>query len=68
MSDPRIQVCPVCGVSIENGDKVLFSSGKPGTRARLWARVCNYVKKQECINKDEDSIGAIGVNDYYRPI
>lgn len=68
MTDPNVQVCPVCGVRIENGEKVMFSVGKPGTRARLWARVCNYVQKEECINQDQESIGFIPANDYYRPI
>lgn len=68
MSHLSLQVCPVCGVKIENGDKVLFSVGQPGSRARLYARVCNYVQQSECINKDEKAIGVIGVNDYYQPI
>ncbi|MGK7933831.1 MAG: hypothetical protein AB4041_20710 [Microcystaceae cyanobacterium] len=68
MSNIKTETCPVCGVKIENGDKVIFSSGPAGTRARLWARVCNYVEKPDCINKDTDGIGEIGENDYYRPI
>ncbi len=68
MTNPNIEVCPVCGVKIENGDKVIFSAGKPGTRSRLWARVCNYVQKPDCINQNQDSIGIVTTNDYYRPI
>lgn len=68
MSKSDVQVCPVCGVKIEGGDKVVFSSGPVGTRARLWARVCNYVKKPDCINQNQEAIGAVGENDYYRPI
>ncbi|MGK7946071.1 MAG: hypothetical protein AB4058_16545 [Microcystaceae cyanobacterium] len=68
MSNSNIETCPVCGVKIEDGDKVIFSSGPVGTRARLWARVCNYVEKPDCINKDKDTIGQVGDNDYYRPI
>lgn len=68
MAHQKIEVCPVCGVKIEGGDKVIFSTGSPGTRARLWARVCNYVQKKDCINQDTDAIGTISGNDYYRPI
>ena len=68
MTNQNLEVCPVCGVKIEGGDKVIFSTGSPGTRARLWARVCNYAQKPECINQNTDSIGPIGGNDYYQPI
>ena len=68
MPDKNLEVCPVCGVKIEGGDKVLFSTGSPGTRARLWARVCNYAKKPDCINQNTDVIGPIGGNDHYQPI
>jgi hypothetical protein len=44
-----IDTCPVCGVSIE-GDIVHFSHGRPGTRERLQARVCQFAKKPGCIN------------------
>ena len=59
------QVCPVCGVTIEEGSKVIFSSGPSGTRARLWARVCNFAKNESCINQDETAIGNISSKDYY---
>lgn len=68
MSHLSLEVCPVCGVKIENGEKVIFSSGSAGTRARLWARVCNYVEKPDCINQDKDAIGEVGKNDFYQPI
>lgn len=68
MSIPNVEVCPVCGVKIENGDKVIFSTGNPGSRARLFARVCNYVQKPECINQNQEKIGVISNNDYYHPI
>lgn len=64
----QIETCPVCGVKIAGGDKVLFSSGPPGNRARLFARVCNYVQKSGCINKDQEAIGTITANDYYKPM
>lgn len=61
-----MQVCPACGVKIA-GDTVLFSAGPPGTRARLWARVCQYNKKPGCINQDKEAIGEIQPNDPYIP-
>jgi hypothetical protein len=63
-----IKTCPVCGVKIEGEDKVLFSTGAAGTRARLWARVCNYVQKPDCINQNPASIGVVSEYDYYKPI
>jgi hypothetical protein len=59
------EVCPVCGVVIENNAKVIFSAGPSGTRARLWARVCNYAQNSACINRDEAAIGSVASNDYY---
>jgi hypothetical protein len=53
------QTCPVCGVKIlvgiVGGDRVLFSAGPPGTRQKLYGRVCRYVTKPGCINKDGGS-------------
>ena len=60
-----LQRCPKCGVKIKNGSKVLFSAGEPGTRSRLWARVCNFVQSPDCINQDEEAIGVVESNDYY---
>ena len=68
MTELNIKTCPVCGVKIEGKDKVLFSSGSSGTRARLWARVCNYVQQPSCINKDQVSVDMVTESDYYRPI
>ena len=66
MSNPSIEICPVCGVKIEDGAKVIFSAGPSGTRARLWARVCNFAQNPDCINQDEASIGNVISNDYYK--
>lgn len=66
MPENRMGVCPVCGVTIVAGDRVLFSSGSPGTRARLWARVCQYATKAGCINQDQGVLGAIPQDDYYK--
>jgi hypothetical protein len=63
MANGGVQVCPVCGVKIiiigggdaaQNllRDRVLFSTGAPGTRSDLWARVCRYANRPGCINKD----------------
>lgn len=69
MTDSNSQTCPICGVSIvpggAAGDRVIFSTGPQGTRAKLWARVCQYTKQSGCINeqgKDEK----IGADDYYK--
>ncbi len=68
MAEP--QVCPICGVKIVSapeGDQVLFASGPPGTRAKLAARVCQFVQKEGCINQDSNQIGVIQPTDYYKP-
>lgn len=62
----NIQICPVCGVKIEDGAKVIFSAGPSGTRSRLWARVCNFVQNPNCINQDENLIGDVKSEDYYK--
>jgi hypothetical protein len=72
MNQDNKQVCPVCNVTIikvkgPGKDRVLFSAGPPGTRAMLWARVCQYSQKPGCINKDRDAIGEIKPDDYYKP-
>lgn len=59
------QKCPVCGVEITDQKTVLFSYGPPGTRARLWARVCQFTKRPGCINQDEAAIGNVQPLDYY---
>lgn len=70
MTEGGMQTCPVCGVKIVpggfSGDRVLFSSGPPGTRAMLWARVCKFAQKPGCINKNQDAIGPIRPTDYYQ--
>jgi hypothetical protein len=68
MTKVDVQTCPVCGVKIEGQDKVVFSTGAAGTRARLWARVCNYVQKNDCINQSPSLIGTVSDIDYYKPI
>ena len=70
MAEAETQLCPVCQVQIipaPGGDRVLFSTGKPGTRAKLAARVCQFVKQNGCINRDPNLIGEIQSDDYYKP-
>ncbi|MFM7472022.1 MAG: hypothetical protein ACKO5P_11035 [Nodosilinea sp.] len=56
MEKTNPQTCPVCGVKIlvgtVGGDRVLFAAGPPGNRARLYDRVCRYVTRPDCINKN----------------
>ncbi|MEO0351619.1 MAG: hypothetical protein AAF282_16395 [Cyanobacteria bacterium P01_A01_bin.15] len=59
MTNPSpTQTCSVCGVTIAN-DAVQFSNGSTGTRARLYARVCQYAKNPDCINQDKTLIGEV---------
>ncbi len=59
MTNPsQEQTCPVCGVTIVD-NTVQFANGSTGTRARLYARVCQYAKKPDCINQDEELIGVV---------
>ncbi len=50
-------------------DLVHFSQGAPGTRAKLWARVCQYLRSDEqrgqCLNQDLNQRGAVVQSDYY---
>ncbi|MFM7221239.1 MAG: hypothetical protein ACKO21_13715 [Nodosilinea sp.] len=59
MNTGNLQTCPICGVKIlvgiVGGDRVLFSAGPPGNRARLYDRVCRYVDRPGCINKSAGS-------------
>lgn len=65
--------CNLCTVEIQGmaggADLVYFSQGAPGTRAKLWARVCQYLRTSEqcaqCINQDLSLRGEVSVNDYY---
>ena len=58
------ETCPVCGVIIENGAKVIFSCGPAGTKERLWARVCNYAQNSSCLLWGEE-LKPITDNDKY---
>ena len=65
--------CNLCTVEIQGmaggADLVYFSQGAPGTRAKLWARVCQYLRTSEqcaqCINQDLSLRGEVSGSDYY---
>jgi hypothetical protein len=67
------QRCSLCQVEIEGmgggGDLVHFSRGGPGTRAKLWARVCQFLKNDEqraqCLNQDQALRGTVQPGDYF---
>lgn len=67
------QRCALCQVEIlgmaGGHDQVLFSQGAPGSRAKLWARVCQYLRTPEqcgrCLNQDASLRGEVSANDYY---
>lgn len=68
MSENGMQVCPICRAKIQKlvgGDRVLFSSGPPGTRATLWTKVCQYTDKAGCINKDKGASSTADLKTYY---
>ena len=52
-------ICPVCNVSITEDGQVNFSNGTPDTRARLYARVCQYTQKPGCINQESQLVGEL---------
>ncbi len=70
MAEPTTQTCPVCSVQIitgaAGGDRVIFSSGPQGSRAKLWARVCQFNKQPGCIN-EQGKTETITADDYYKP-
>lgn len=60
-------ICQRCGVKIE-GDIVHFSYGKPGSRSRLYARVCQFALKRgatDCANQFDPEKETIKESDYY---
>ena len=54
---------------VGGADLVHFSMGAPGTRAKLWARVCQYLRSPEqcarCLNQEASLRGTVTSNDYY---
>lgn len=67
MSESNLQVCSLCKVKVTRSHTVLFANGQPGSRGRLWARVCQYAKKPGCINQEQDLIGEVKPEDRYKP-
>lgn len=66
----RCSLCQVEILGLVGGqDRVLFSQGAPATRAKLWARVCQYLKTPEqcgqCLNQDPAHRGEVASSDYY---
>jgi len=67
------QRCQLCQVEIQGmaggNDLVHFSMGAPGSRAKLWARVCQYLRSPEqcsqCLNQDSQLRGTVSASDYY---
>jgi len=67
------QRCSLCQVEIQSmvggNDLVHFSQGAPGSRAKLWARVCQYLRSDEqrakCLNQDATLRGTVVQSDYY---
>lgn len=67
------QRCSLCKVEIQGmvggNDLVHFSQGAPGSRAKLWARVCQYLRTPDqcgqCINQDASLRGQVRSSDYY---
>ena len=67
------QRCTLCKVEIQGmaggNDLVHFSQGAPGSRAELWARVCQFLRTTEqcgqCLNQDLSLRGEVSANDYY---
>ncbi|MCP9775267.1 hypothetical protein KBY58_10160 [Cyanobium sp. HWJ4-Hawea] len=67
------QRCSLCQVEIQGmaggNDLVHFSQGGPGSRAKLWARVCQYLstpeQKSQCINLDASLRGTVQKSDYF---
>ena len=67
------QRCTLCKVEIQGmaggKDLVHLSQGAPGSRAKLWARVCQYLRTPEqcgqCLNQDLSQRGEVSANDYY---
>ncbi len=65
--------CPLCQVEIQGmvggADLVHFSHGAPATRAKLWARVCQYLRSDEqkgqCLNQEVSLRGTVVQSDYY---
>ncbi|MGB7414062.1 MAG: hypothetical protein WA902_07625 [Thermosynechococcaceae cyanobacterium] len=63
-----LSTCPICGVSVTVDGRVNFTVGQPGTRAKLYARVCKFNQKPGCINQQSELIGEIAPEDGFQSI
>lgn len=61
----NLQTCSVCGVSITEDGQVNFANGNPGSRNRLYARVCQYTENPSCINQKSKLSGDITREDSF---
>jgi len=52
------QTCPVCTVVL-NRESVIFATGRLGTHAQLYARVCQYTSDSRCLNQNQSLIGEV---------
>ena len=67
------QRCALCQVEIQGLvgglDQVHFSQGKPSTRSKLYARVCQFLRtdeqKSQCLNQDPSLRGEAQPGDAY---
>ena len=72
-TQPEVQICPICQVKIQarpgSADQVMFSTGTPGTRSKLWSRVCQFLKTEgqtsTCLNQDPDQRGTEQAGDAF---
>ncbi len=64
-SSTPCQTCSLCNVKIDPAGTVHFTYGPPGSRERLYARVCKHVNNQQCINADKSKIGLLIAADHY---
>ncbi|HBU26799.1 MAG TPA: hypothetical protein DEB19_05715 [Synechococcales bacterium UBA8138] len=64
------QVCPLCNATIDpalgSANEVRFSAGANGSRAKLWARVCQYAQERGgCINSNPALRSEPNPTDFY---
>ena len=72
-TQPEVQICPICQVKIQaepgSADQVMFSRGTPGTRSKLWSRVCQFLRTEEqistCLNQDPHQRGTEQAGDAF---
>ncbi len=68
--------CDLCQIEInsnaDQSNEVVFSRGATGSRSKLWARVCQYLRTDEqkrmCINQDPERRGIEQPGDRYEDI